>query len=249
MAPLLVGVPGFYRINPALALGADARVGIEKAAMYLVDPLEKLLPDLVDFALIASGKPKFTLGLTTVQTGQMRYFDSTQDKIGIAHVLGSSAIPPCFPAVRIDGEYYWDGGVYSNSPIEVVFDEDPRQSSVVFAVQIWHTRGEEPKSVAQVFARQKDIMFGSQSIIHIAAEAKLHRMRHVVRTFLVNMLPEEKRNTPEVQELTNYGYPDSVHTRDQCGATGPREQFQGIRLFHRPQSIRAGRLDTLIRAA
>ena len=54
------------------------------------------------------------LGLTTVKTGQMRYFDSKQDKIGVEHDLGSSAIPPSFPAVLIDGEYYWDGGVYSN---------------------------------------------------------------------------------------------------------------------------------------
>ena len=95
-------------------------------------------------------------------------------------------------------------GHYSNTPVEAVFDDYPRRSSVVFAVQIWHTRGEEPESIAQVFARQKDIMFGSRSMGHIAAQAKLHRMRHVVRT-LVDMLPEEKRNTPEVQELADYG--------------------------------------------
>ena len=67
LAPLLVGVPGFYQVNPALAWGADARVGIEKAAMYLVDPLKKLLPAIVDFDLVNSGKTRFTLGLTTVQ--------------------------------------------------------------------------------------------------------------------------------------------------------------------------------------
>jgi NTE family protein len=64
LAPLLVGVPGFYQVNPALAWGADARVGIEQAAMYLVDPLKKLLPALVDFDLVNSGKTRFTLGLT-----------------------------------------------------------------------------------------------------------------------------------------------------------------------------------------
>ena len=67
LAPLLVGVPGFYQVNPALAWGADARVGIEQAAMYLVDPLKKLLPAIVDFDLVNSGKTRFTLGLTTVQ--------------------------------------------------------------------------------------------------------------------------------------------------------------------------------------
>ena len=89
LAPLLVGVPGFYHVNPALAWGVDARVGIEQAAMYLVDPLKKLLPAIVDFDLINSGKTRFTLGLTTVQTGQMRYFDNKRETIGLEHVLGS----------------------------------------------------------------------------------------------------------------------------------------------------------------
>jgi NTE family protein len=77
-------------------------------------------------------------------------------------------------------------------------------------VQIWHTRGPEPKSVAQVFARQKDIMFGSRSKSHIARQAELHRMRHVVRT-LVDMLPEQQRNTPEVQDLASYGCTTVMH--------------------------------------
>lgn len=99
----MAGVPGFYYLNPALAWGVNTPVGIEQAAMYLVDPLKKLLPAVVDFDLINVGKTRFTLGLTTVQTGQMRYFDTKQDKIGLEHALGSSAIPPSFPAVLIEG--------------------------------------------------------------------------------------------------------------------------------------------------
>jgi NTE family protein len=133
---MVAGVPGFYYVNPALALGVDAPVEIERAAMYLVDPLKDLLPTLVDFDRISSGCPRLTLGLTTVQSGEIRYFDSKRDKIALEHVLGSGAIPPSFPAVLIDGEYYWDGGVYSNSPIEVIFGENPRRNSVVFAVRI-----------------------------------------------------------------------------------------------------------------
>ena len=81
---------------------------------------------------------------------------------------------------------------------------------MVFAVQIWHSRGVEPESVAQVFARQKDIMFGSRSRSHIAAQARLHRLRHVVRT-LFDLLPEDNRNTPEVQELADYGCATTMH--------------------------------------
>jgi len=210
LATLLTGVPGFFSPNPAFLLGPEAQVGVERAAMYSVDPLRKLLPELVDFDLVNAGKPRFTLGLVGVRDSRMRYFDSNYGRIGLDHVLGSSAVPPTFPAVRIDGEPYWDGGIYSNTPVEAVFDDTPRQSSVVFAVQIWHTRAPEPESVAEVFARQKDIMFGSRSSSHIARQAQLHRMRHIVRT-LVGMLPESQRNTPEVQELAGYGCTTVMH--------------------------------------
>jgi len=210
LTTLLAGVPGFFSPNLAVAWGVETKVGIERAALYSIDPLKKLLPKLVDFDLINSGKPRFTVGLVSVRTGQMRYFDSREGAIGLDHVLGSSAIPPSFPAVRLDGEAYWDGGIYSNTPVEVVFDDNPRRSSVVFAVQIWHTRSPEPDSIAQVFMRQKDILFGSRSRSHIARHAQLHRMRQVVRE-LYKMLPEERQNTPEAKALAAYGCATFMH--------------------------------------
>jgi NTE family protein len=210
LTTLLAGVPGFFSPNAAFLLGPEALVGVENAAIYSVDPLRRLLPELIDFDLINSGNPRFTVALVGVRDSQMRYFDSRHCKISLDHILGSSAVPPTFPAVRINGEAYWDGGIYSNTPVEAVFDDVPRKSSVIFAVQIWHARGREPESFAQVFARQKDIMFGSRSRIHIARQAQIHRMRHIVRT-LVDMLPESQRNTPEVQELASYGCTTMMH--------------------------------------
>lgn len=209
-APLLAGVPGFYYPNPAAVWGIDAKVGLEQASLYSVDPLKKLLPGLVDFNLVNSGKPRFTLGLVGVRNGQIRYFDSRKETIGLEHVLGSCAIPPSFPAVRIKGESYWDGGIYSNTPVEVVFDDNPRRDCIVFTVQIWHSRGPEPESIAQVFMRQKDILFGSRSTSQIVQQAHLHHMRHIVRE-LVDMLPEERKNTLEVQDLAGWGCATTMH--------------------------------------
>jgi NTE family protein len=177
---VLAGVPGFYYVNPALAWGSEANVGIEQAALYLVEPLKKLLPALVDFNLINSGNTRLTLGLTTVETGEMRYFDTQRNTIRLEHVLGSCAIPPSFPAVLIDGDYYWDGGLYSNSPVEVVFDEYPRESSVAFSVQIWHTRGVRPQSLSHAFMREKDILFGKpfQKPSYAASRASSNAPHH-----------------------------------------------------------------------
>jgi len=210
VTPLIAGVPGFCSPNPALAFGADANVGVERASVYLVDPLKKHLPDLVDFNLLNSGDMRFTLGLTTIETGEIRYFDSKHDKIALEHVLGSSAVPPNFPAVQVEGDYYWDGGVYSNSPIEVVFDEYPRQSSVVFAIQIFPTQGPRPESLSHAFMRLKDIMFGSRSRSHIMRQAELHRMRRIIRE-LIDMLPEDKKNSPRAKEFAGWSCRTTMH--------------------------------------
>jgi len=41
--------------------------------------------------------------------------------------MASGALPPGLPMVEIEGEYYWDGGVVSNTPLQYVLDyERPR---------------------------------------------------------------------------------------------------------------------------
>ena len=75
----------------------------------------------------------------------MRYFDSRDQAMTIDHILASSALPPAFPAVRIDGELYWDGGILSNSPTEVIFEDNPRHTSLIFSVHVWNQSGPEPE--------------------------------------------------------------------------------------------------------
>ena len=231
LTTVLAGVPGFFWPNPAVAWGMETAVGVERASLYSIDPLKKMLPRLVDFGLINSGSPRLTVGLVGVRSGAMKYFDSRDEVIGLDHVLGSSAIPPSFPAVRVGGEAYWDGGIYSNTPVEVVFDDNPRRSSIIFAAQIWHSRGPEPESLADVFMRQKDILFGSRARSHVARQAQLHRMRHVVRE-LVKMLPNDRRGTPEVQGARRLRLRDGDEfDRDQCAAHRRRKQHAGLRFF------------------
>ena len=95
--------------------------------------------------------------------------------------MASGALPPAFPAVRIDGEPYWDGGIYSNTPIEAVLDDKPRRNSLIFAVHMWNPNGPEPESIWQVMGRQKDIQYASRADSHIARQKQIHRLRHVIR--------------------------------------------------------------------
>jgi NTE family protein len=140
----------------------------------------------------------------------MRYFDSRESAISIRHIMASGALPPAFPAVRLDGELYWDGGILSNTPIEAIFDDVPRRDSLIFAVHMWNPIGPEPVSIAEVLHRHKDIQYSSRVSAHILRQRQLHKLRHVVSE-LAKYIPVEKRNDPAVTDLAEYGCLTRMH--------------------------------------
>ena len=154
---LLGGIPGFFEPNPLAFLGAHYPLGKDGAGFYSTAPLERTLTALVDFTLIERCTPRLTVGAAQVCTSEMRYFDSRETAITVRHVMVSGALPPAFPAVRIGGELYWDGGILSNTPSEIIFEDYPRRSSLIFAVHMWNPMGPEPESIWEVLHRQKDI--------------------------------------------------------------------------------------------
>jgi len=210
MNTMLQGVPGFFK--PRLASFANARqaVGVEEAGYYTTAPLRETLSALVDFDYLATRPTRLTVGAVNVRTGKMRYFDSKKDKVGLDEIMASGAIPPAFPAVRIDGEAYWDGGIYSNTPIEAVLDDNPRRDSVIFAVNVWQQQGGEPASIWEVMGRQKDIQFGSRDESHIERQRQSHRLRHIIRE-LAKHLPVDKCAEQAVKELTAWGCGTTMH--------------------------------------
>ena len=204
------GLEAFFRPNPWAFLGMQTPLGSELAGYYSTDPLEKTLSELLDAQLLNAGRPRLTVGAANVQTGQMRYFDSRDDVLTVRHVMASGALPPAFPAVRIDGELYWDGGILSNTPVEAVFDDKPRRSGVVFAVHMWAPTGPEPASIWSVLSRQKDLQYSSRALTHIARQKQIHKLRHVI-AMLADKLPPEIRATNEARELAAYGCPTQMH--------------------------------------
>ncbi|HEX3216896.1 MAG TPA: patatin-like phospholipase family protein [Aestuariivirgaceae bacterium] len=207
---LTAGLPGFFEPNPLVTFGAHFPLGTDRAGYYSTMPLERTLLELVDFSLVNRCRPRLTVGAAHVRTSQMKYFDSRDVELGVRHILASGALPPAFPAVRIDGELYWDGGILSNTPTEVVFDDNPRRSSLIFAVHMWNPIGPEPETIWQILNRQKDIQYSSRVATHISRQLQIHRLRHIIRQ-LVERLPEAERNTDAVRELASYGCLNRMH--------------------------------------
>jgi len=203
MITMCFGQPGFFRPDPMAALPWPWNQG-KQPAHYDLTPFRHTLEELIDFDRVNHGEERLSLGAAEVETGRHVYFDSRDQTIDVRHVMASGALPPAFPAVTIDGMSYWDGGMLSNTPLDVVFNDKPRRSTLCFMVDLFDPNGQTPGDMDEIEDRRKDIIYASRSHMQIADQSKLHNLRQAITT-LYNRLPAEQQRDPEVQELAELG--------------------------------------------
>jgi NTE family protein len=204
------GISGFFEPHTRAFFGAHMPLGPDAAGYYSTAPLRTTLEDLVDFNLLNRSSVRLTVGAAHVRSSVMHYFDSRDMPLTVSHVMASGALPPAFPAVRIDGELYWDGGILSNTPAERIFEDNPRRNSLIFAVHLWNPTGPEPKTIWETLHRHKDIQYSSRIANHIVRQRESHRLRHVI-TELLKYVPDDARLDPKVKELAGYACRTRMH--------------------------------------
>jgi NTE family protein len=188
-AAAMIGVTGFYR--PRMPPPFLETPGSPAAtSFYDTGPLVGTLERFVDFDRINAGQTRLSVGAVNVRTGNFIYFDSTTHKIGPEHILASGALPPGFPAIEIDGEHYWDGGLVSNTPLQWVLQFGPRQDTLAFEVDLWSARGRFPRDLMEVATREKEIRFSSRTRDNIDRFVDIQRQRHAVAN-LIGELPQK----------------------------------------------------------
>lgn len=208
---VLRGVPGFFMPRVFSAFKFGLPVAPENASFYDTAPLAETLRELVDFDYLnAEGGMRLTINALKVTCGDLAHFDNRKIDVGIEHVLAAGALPPGFPPVRIDGELYWDGGLYSNTPLETVLDDEPRVNTLCFMVDLWSPEGEEPSTFDEVQTRQKDVVFASRSRRHIENFKTLHNLRRCLREMEAR-LPDELRKDPAICKLAEHGCGTIMH--------------------------------------
>lgn len=186
---MLCGVPGFFtpRIPPA---PLQPRGTLEAISYYDTRPLQATLERLVDFDRINSGATRLSVGAVNVRTGNFSYFDSAHQRIDARHIMASGALPPGFAPVEIDGEFYWDGGLVSNTPLQYVLDQPGHQHRVVFQVDLFAARGDLPATLADVTEREKDIRFSSRTRMNTTVELDRQVIAQAAQRLLAKLPPE-----------------------------------------------------------
>lgn len=207
----LRGVPGFYSPRMFSPFMAGLSVPPESASFYDTSILTETLNELVDFNYLnAKDGMRMTVNALKVTTGELVSFDNTKQTLGPRHIMASGALPPGFPGVRIDGELYWDGGLFSNTPLETVLEDEPRRNTLCFMVDLWSPDGEEPTNLDEVQTRQKDVMYASRSKRHIETYQRMHNLRRCLHA-LQKALPPDLRNSPEMKEVVAHGCGTTMH--------------------------------------
>jgi NTE family protein len=208
MMTMMNGIANFCKPNHSAM--TSSKLAADAAAFYSTDPLKTTLSGLIDFSEVAKNTPRLTVGAANLRTSEMRYFDGRQMPLDVRHVMASGALPPAFPAVLIDGDYYWDGGVLSNTPCEIIFDDNPRRNSIVISVDIWDPNGIEPATMGDVVTRQQEVQFSSRLVSQIRRQKQIHRLRHIIAD-LASRMSDEERKSPEIRALTGYGCVTYMH--------------------------------------
>ena len=114
--------------------------------------------------------------------------------------MASGALPPGFPAIKIDGEFYWDGGLVSNTPLRYILERVPRRSTLTFQVDVFAAQGELPSCLDAVAEREKDIRYSSRTRMGVETFRYAHNLRRNIAKLLAK-LPDSLKNEPEVEFL------------------------------------------------
>ena len=196
ISALMFGQPGFFRPNDLRRwLAASA-----PTSYYDTSDLKETLERLVDFDRINARETRFSVGAVNVRTGNYAYFDNFQQSIGPEHVMASGALPPGFPAIEIDGELYWDGGLVSNTPLQHIMETMPRHDTLAFQVDLFSARGIAPKDLDAVSERDKDIRYSSRTRMGVETFRYAHNLRRNI-SLLLAKLPDALKGEPEVEFL------------------------------------------------
>jgi NTE family protein len=201
MRALMMGQNGFFKPRfPPPFLSPFS--GDAATSFYDTTPLKATLERFIDFDRLNSGEVRVSVAAVNIRNANLVYFDTAERKLRPEHFMASGALPPGFPAVEIDGEYYWDGGMVSNTPLTRVLSSEPRRDTLTFQVDLWSAKGRLPYDLRDVWSRQKDIQYSSRTRAITSHMMQMQKMRQALQQ-VIDKLPEAAKRDPEVMKIAD----------------------------------------------
>lgn len=192
------GCKGFFQPRLPVLLPIEQPPSV--LGFYDSSPLRASLEALVDFDLINEGPIRLSVGAVNVRTGNFLYFDNRKQRLDARHIMASAALPPGLPPIEIDGEYFWDGSLVSNTPLDYVLMQPGERDRLVFQVDLFPSRGALPNSMGDVLIREKDIRYSSRTRLNTDLALRQRALAQTARKVLAK-LPKHMQDDPELAPL------------------------------------------------
>ena len=208
---LLAGIPGFFEPRVPPQWDMARATPLAELSFYDTSPLRQTLLDLIDFKYLNQADVRLTLCAVNVNSGELARFDNRHGGVPITpeHIMASGALPPGFAPVLIDGVPYWDGGVYSNTPLDIVLDDAERRDTLCFMVDLWDASEAAPGSLNDALTRLKDIQYASRTREHIDDHERMQNLRRAVRLLGQRLGPKASQE-PITKRLLALGCDHSI---------------------------------------
>ena len=168
------GVLPQFATSPASPI-AGAMMGMLSGFLPRIEftNLKALLEKHIDFAelkeLVGPKSPVLLVGAANVLTGELKKFNSLKGEISVEAILASAAVPNLFPAVKVEGQYYWDGLFSDNPPVQELIRartvEGHRTPDEVWVIQINPTHCKKVPTTPGEITDRRNQMVGNISLM------------------------------------------------------------------------------------
>jgi len=105
-----------------------------------------------------------------IELGEQHAFDSEKELITPDHIVASSSLPPGFPYKKLREHYYWDGGVWSNTPLPEALNalqqwemKEELPTFQVYIVDVFPKKGPIPTTPLEVTKRIADLTYADKT--------------------------------------------------------------------------------------
>lgn len=205
---LMFGVPGFFVPRWIPAPGTLPQLPANWTSYYDTAPVRELLAKYVDFPSLATSPVRLLISAVDVETAAFEVFDSYVDEITADHVLASGSLPPGFPWTVVGDKAYWDGGIVSNSPLDLVNERCGADGKRVFVVDLFSGASPLPSNMTEVLLRRDEIVYSERVRSDLRHREKVGAYRRLIGRILDRLDPSEAariRHQPEYVQLMGDG--------------------------------------------
>ena len=185
---------------------------------YTTDKLRETLERYCDLKLVNDvNRMKVSVSAVNVRNGNFAIFSNENEELHYDHFIASGALPPGFPAVEIDGEYYWDGGLVSNTPLNEILSHEEHLKQLIFQVDLWNAKGTVPENMMEIDERIKDIRYSSRTRMVTGFMAQKLRYTRLIKELLEIIDDDAKIDKVEelcvnkAREMTEVGVKNVIH--------------------------------------